>query len=70
MKRRKFIINSSLLVAGTTMLPQEVFASQKEFISRRPKLADRKFVSKEVERIIKEMLKNAESDSCRYRVYA
>ncbi len=55
MKRRSFITNTSLLIAGTTLLPQNMFASQKEFISRRPKLADRNFVSKEVERIIIEV---------------
>ncbi|QTD37045.1 glycoside hydrolase family 125 protein [Polaribacter batillariae] len=55
MKRRNFISNTSLLLAGTTLLPQNIFTTQKEFISLRPKLADRKFVSKAVENVITEV---------------
>ena len=54
MKRRNFIVKSSLLGAGVMTLPQMVFGSSKEeFISKRPKLEDRKFVSLSVEKTIK-----------------
>lgn len=53
MKRRKFIMNSSMFVAGTTILPQNIFAvPQDRFLSKRPKLEDRKFVSDAVEQTI------------------
>ncbi|PHS54753.1 MAG: metal-independent alpha-mannosidase [Lutibacter sp.] len=53
MKRRNFIVQSSLFTAGALAVPQNVFAiNQDIFISKRPKLEDRKFVSEEVEKTI------------------
>lgn len=54
MKRRNFIVQSSLFTAGTFVMPQNIIrSSQNKFVSKRPKLADRKFVSEAVEQIIK-----------------
>ncbi|MFV8326276.1 glycoside hydrolase family 125 protein [Flavobacterium sp. ZS1P14] len=58
--RRKFIKNTGILSAGLLALQSEVFASQsenfnfpiKDFISKRPPLADRKFTSQAVEAAI------------------
>ena len=56
MKRRKFIVQSSLFTAGTLVMPQNVIRnSQNKFVSKRPKLADRKFVSKAVEQLLTEI---------------
>lgn len=56
MKRRNFIVQSSLFTAGTLVMPQNmILASQNKFISKRPKSADRKFESKAVELLIKEV---------------
>ena len=56
MKRRNFIMQSSLFTAGVMAAPNKIFASEQEkFIGKRPKLEDRNFVSEEVERIIKEV---------------
>ena len=55
MKRRTFIANSTLFTAGVAVMPQNLLTKQDQFISKRPILADRKFVSKEVERVIKEV---------------
>ena len=55
MKRRNFIANSTLFTAGVAVMPQNLLTKQDQFISKRPKLANRKFVSKEVERVIKEV---------------
>ncbi|HEX9153059.1 MAG TPA: glycoside hydrolase family 125 protein [Flavobacterium sp.] len=58
--RRKFIKNTGILSAGLLALQSEVFAFQsenfnftiKDFISKRPPLADRKFTSQAVEAAI------------------
>ena len=56
MKRRNFIVQSSLFTAGTMALPQQVFAlTNNDFISQRPKLKDRNFVSEAVEQTIAEV---------------
>lgn len=55
MKRRNFIATSTLFTAGTMAMPQNIWVSQEYFKSKRPKLADRKFVSHEVEKTIKEI---------------
>ena len=56
MKRRNFIVQSSLFTAGALIIPQNmIMASQNKFVSRRPKLADRKFKSEAVEQLIKEV---------------
>ncbi|MFH4965689.1 glycoside hydrolase family 125 protein [Gaetbulibacter sp. M235] len=56
MKRRNFIAQSSLFTAGTLVMPQNIIrASQNKFVSKRPKLADRKFVSEAVEQTIKKV---------------
>ncbi|WP_372793473.1 glycoside hydrolase family 125 protein [Lutibacter sp.] len=56
MKRRNFLVQSSLFTAGALAMPQNIVAaSQDKFISKRPSLADRKFVSEEVENVIKKV---------------
>ncbi len=57
MKRRNFIKQSSFFTARALVLPQNIvaYSDQEKFISKRPKLVDRKFVSTEVERIIKDV---------------
>ncbi|WP_111308332.1 glycoside hydrolase family 125 protein [Confluentibacter sediminis] len=56
MKRRNFIVQSSLFTVGTFVMAQNmIMASQNKFESKRPKLADRKFVSEAVEQRIKEV---------------
>lgn len=56
MKRRSFIVQSSLFTAGAFAVPQNVFATtQDRFLSKRPKLEDRKFVSLAVEETIKKV---------------
>lgn len=56
MKRRNFIVQSSLFTAGTLVMPQNtIMASQTKFVSKRPKFADRKFVSEAVEQLIKKV---------------
>ncbi len=55
MKRRNFILNSTLLTVGAMITPKDLLASQKTFKSRRPNPANRNFVSSEVERIIKKV---------------
>ncbi|GGK23934.1 hypothetical protein GCM10007962_17710 [Yeosuana aromativorans] len=56
MKRRNFIVQSSLFTAGALVMPKNmVLVSQNKFVSKRPKLADRNFVSKAVEQLIKEV---------------
>ena len=54
MKRRKFLINSTLVTAATMMLPQDILAfEQEKFRSKRPPVSERNFVSDEVEKTIK-----------------
>lgn len=54
MKRRNFLVQSSLFTAGAfTMLQHIAEIAQNKFISKRPALADRKFTSVEVEKTIK-----------------
>ena len=56
MKRRKFIVQSSQFTAGMLVMPQNmIVSSQNNLISKRPKLADRKFISEAVEQLIKEV---------------
>lgn len=56
MKRRKFIANSSLVAAGTLILPQNMLAfKQEKFKSKRPILSERNFTSIEVENTIKKV---------------
>jgi hypothetical protein len=54
MKRRNFLVQSSLFTAGAFAMPQHIAGiAQNKFISKRPALADRKFTSVEVEKTIK-----------------
>ncbi len=56
MKRRNFLVQSSLFTAGALAMPQHIVAAtQDKFKSMRPVLADRKFTSVEVERTIKKV---------------
>lgn len=60
MDRRKFILNGSLFLAGVSILPMRFselnFLSPKRtFISNRPPVDKRTFISEEVERTIKEV---------------
>ncbi len=56
MKRRRFIANSSLVAAGTLILPQSILASeQDEFSSKRPIISERKFISSAVEDTIEKV---------------
>lgn len=56
MKRRDFIVNSAI-VAGGLLFAEKLkpFSAQSEFVSKRPALNDRKFVSKAVEAKIAEV---------------
>ncbi|MBI9040176.1 glycoside hydrolase family 125 protein [Lutibacter sp.] len=57
MKRRKFIVNSSLVAAGTLVSPQNILAfEQVKFISKRPIKSERNFTSIAVEDIIKKVM--------------
>ena len=58
MRRRDFIVNSSLMGASAMVLPQSLMASKKTkgFKSLRPKKSNRNFVSDEVERVIEEIV--------------
>jgi meiotically up-regulated gene 157 (Mug157) protein len=64
MKRRNFLVQSSLFSAGALSMPQNITATtQNKFISKRPTLADRKFTSVAVEKtikIIKSVIKDEE----------
>ena len=54
MKRRKFIAQSSFFTAGMLVATQNiVLPSKDKFVSKRPKITDRKFVSEAVEQLIK-----------------
>jgi meiotically up-regulated gene 157 (Mug157) protein len=54
MKRRSFLVQSSLFTAGALSMPQNIAVTkQNKFISKRPALADRKFTSVAVEKTIK-----------------
>jgi len=56
MKRRNFIVNSTLIAAGAMVLPQNIFAAeQKRFLSKRPIKSARNFTSIEVENTIKKV---------------
>jgi len=56
MKRRKFIANSSLIAAGTMILPQNLLAfEQDKFSSKRPIISERNFTSSAVEDTIKKV---------------
>lgn len=56
MKRRNFLVQSSLFTAGAfTMLQHIAEIAQNKFISKRPALVDRKFTSLEVEKTIKKV---------------
>lgn len=63
MKRRDFLITSGLVSTGTLLMPNALFANTSDYISMRPPLGERKFVSAEVERVIAEVkgsIKNKE----------
>lgn len=56
MKRRNFIVQSSLVATGTLVLPQNILAfEQVRFISKRPIKSERNFTSIEVEKTIKKV---------------
>ncbi|SFS62717.1 glycoside hydrolase family 125 protein [Lutibacter maritimus] len=56
MKRRNFIVNSSLVAAGALVLPQNMLAfEQEKFISKRPLKSERNFTSIAVENTIKKV---------------
>jgi hypothetical protein len=56
MKRRNFIVNSSLVAAGTLVSPQNILAfEQEKFISKRPLKSERNFTSITVEDTIKKV---------------
>lgn len=56
MKRRNFLVQSSLFTAGAFAMPQHIAGiAQNKFISKRPTLVDRKFTSLEVEKTIKKV---------------
>lgn len=61
MKRRKFIVNSSLALGGISLLSKPIFASDiitgKTFISKRPSLNKRTFYSEAVEITIQNVKK-------------
>ncbi|MEP4093164.1 glycoside hydrolase family 125 protein [Reichenbachiella sp.] len=58
MDRRNFIIKSSILSGVTTMIgPHVSFSRPAEYVSKRPAKADRKFTSKAVEKVIREVKK-------------
>lgn len=58
MNRRNFIIKSSIISGGATMMaPHLSFAKPSDFVSKRPSKADRKFTSKAVEKVIREVKK-------------
>lgn len=63
MKRRDFLISSGLVSAGALFMPKSVLGNTPNFISQRPPLEKRNFVSTEVERVIAEVkasIKNPE----------
>lgn len=55
MKRRDFLLNSGIVLAGAMAMPKIAFARKNGFVSQRPPLNQRNFVSKEVERVIAEV---------------
>ena len=57
MKRRNFIVNSTLFSAATMVTTQNLWAlnKDKKFLSKRPPKDKRNFISEEVERVIKEV---------------
>ena len=58
MDRRNFIIKSSILSGGATMIgPHISFSKPAGYASKRPTKADRKFTSKAVEKVIREVKK-------------
>ncbi len=52
MNRRNFIISNSLAVGGISLAPITSLAGNSEFVSQRPPLKERKFVSEAVEKTI------------------
>src|SRR5665648_218286 len=63
MKRRDFLVSSGLVSAGALLMPKSVFSNTTNFISQRPPVDQRNFISAEVERVIAEVkssIKNPE----------
>jgi len=53
MNRRQFILKNGVLIGGITMIPSDLLRLNTVFISKRPPENERKFVSDEVEKLIK-----------------
>ena len=61
MHRKRFLVNSGIILGGLTMNPMNIIASsfldsRQDFISKRPPIGKRTFISEEVEKTIQEVM--------------
>lgn len=63
MDRRNFIIKSSIISGGVSLIgPQMAYAGPESYVSKRPERDARKFVSKAVEKVIRQVKKGIQNE--------